>query len=73
MRYFVFCDVAPCGSYKNRRFVEISPYHLILFTLIMEAMQSETTVLTRATLRHIPEDAILRVTECSLLSACAPP
>jgi hypothetical protein len=39
---------------------KVFPSSPILVTLIMEAIRSyETSVLTRATLRHIPEDDIL--------------
>jgi hypothetical protein len=39
----------------------VVPSSLILFTLMMEAMgASEISVLTRAALRHIPEDGIFR-------------
>jgi hypothetical protein len=37
----------------------VVPSSLTLFTLMMEAIRaSETTVLTRATKQHIPEDGI---------------
>jgi hypothetical protein len=48
-----FWDVAPCRSCVNRRFG--GTYRLHLQTI----SYSETSVHTRSTLRHIPEDGIL--------------
>jgi hypothetical protein len=66
----VFWDVTPCGSYENRRFrgtirtKRISVLGALAVTdsspPMMEAIRSsETSVLARATRRHIPEDCIL--------------
>jgi hypothetical protein len=43
-----------------RVIANIAPRPPILFTLMMEIRSSETSVLTRATRRHIPENGVLR-------------
>jgi hypothetical protein len=73
MKNAVFWDVAPCGSYRNRRFGETCSLHLQgrnplakkSVTLKIEVTRSsETSVLTRLTRRHILEDGILHSYPC---------
>jgi hypothetical protein len=60
MKNAIFRNVTACGSYKlvTAKVVPSSP---ILFTLMMEEIRSsETSVLTKATRRNVPEDVTIR-------------
>jgi hypothetical protein len=49
----------------------VVPSSPILVTLMMESPRSsETSVLSNATGRNIPEDGILQLQECSHISSC---
>jgi hypothetical protein len=74
----VFCDVTLCGSMVQLLVTANALKSLILSTLIMRAIRSsETSVLTRATRRHIPEDGIphshslQNLKSCLALTGCA--
>jgi hypothetical protein len=67
MKNAVFWDVTPCGSrisISSKRasvasYCYVVPSSLILVILMMEAIRSyETSVLIRATQRHISQDGI---------------
>jgi hypothetical protein len=66
MKNVVFWNVTPCGSCKNRSRLlllivtgNVVPSSPIIVSLMVEKIRSsETPVLTRATLRNVPEDGI---------------
>jgi hypothetical protein len=72
MKYAVFWDITPLGSFKNRLILFLCSFRRLLVTAnvvaispifvtpMMEALRfSESSALTSATWRNIPEDGFL--------------
>jgi hypothetical protein len=63
MKNAVFWYFTPCGSCKNMPFIyhQSVPTSPIVTVMIEAILYCETSVLTRATRRNIPEDAFFNI------------